>query len=66
MYKKAKNIKNELKHLNMCYSVFENYADNQNISEANKPAFINLLLRNYIRSDELITDEDIEKIRKGN
>ena len=59
MYKKNKNVKQELKHLNDCYIVFENYATNQNIAEENRKDFINLLLKNYINSAEIISDEDI-------
>ena len=64
MYKKSKDIKNQLKHLNDVYIVFENYANNQNISEENKKEYINLLLKNYIKSDETITPEQIEELRK--
>ena len=59
MYKKSKSVKLQLKHLNDCYIIFENYAINQNIAEENKPQFINLMLRNYIVSSEVISDEDI-------
>ena len=64
MYKKSKDIKNQLKHLNDIYIVFENYTNNQNISEENKKEYINLLLKNYIKSDETITSEQIEELRK--
>ena len=59
MYKKNKNVKQELKHLNDCYDVFEHYATNQNIAEENKTQFINLMLQNYINSDDIILEEDI-------
>ena len=59
MYKKNKSVKQQLKHLNDCYIIFENYAINQNIVEENRKDFINLLLKNYINSDEIISDEDI-------
>jgi hypothetical protein len=62
MYKKSKDIKNQLKHLNDCYLVFKNYADNQNIAEENKKDFISLLLKNYIRSSELISEDDIQEV----
>lgn len=64
MYKKSKDIKRELKHLNDCYLVFKNYADNQNIAEENKINFINLLLKNYINSSELISEDDIHEALK--
>ncbi len=63
-YKKSKDIKNQLKHLNDCYLVFKNYADNQNIAEENKKDFINLLLKNYINSSELISEQDIQETLK--
>ena len=59
MYKKNKNVKQELKHLNDCYIIFENYASNRNIAEENKTQFINLMLQNYINSDDIISEEDI-------
>lgn len=64
MYKKSKDIKRELKHLNDVYSVFENYTINQNISEENKKDYINLLLKNYINSDNIISDEEIRENKK--
>lgn len=65
MYKKSKDIKRELKHLNDCYLVFKNYADNQNIAEENKINFINLLLKNYINSSELMLEDDIQEALKN-
>ena len=59
MYKKSKSVKLQLKHLNNCYDVFEHYATNQNIAEENRKDFINLLLKNYINSDDIISEEDI-------
>lgn len=59
MYKKNKSVKQQLKHLNDCYDVFEHYATNQNIAEENRKDFINLLLKNYINSDDIISEEDI-------
>lgn len=59
MYKKNKSVKQQLKHLNNCYDVFEHYATNQNIAEENRKDFINLLLKNYINSDDIISEEDI-------
>ena len=64
MYKKSKDIKRELKHLNNVYSVFENYTINQNISEENIKDYINLLLKNYINSNEIISDEEIQENKK--
>lgn len=63
MYKKNKSVKLQLKHLNDCYDVFEHYANNQNIAEENKSQFINLMLRNYISSSEVISDETITDIK---
>ena len=66
MYKKNKSVKQQLKHLNDCYIIFENYAINQNIAEENKKDFINLLLKNYINSDEIISEEQIQEIKELN
>ncbi len=63
MYKKNKSVKLQLKHLNDVYSVFESYANNQNIAEQNKKDFINLMLQNYIKSYEVISDEQIQEIK---
>ena len=59
MYKKNKSVKQQLKHLNDCYIIFENYAINQNIAEENKTQFINLMLQNYIKGSDIISEEDI-------
>lgn len=66
MYKRPKDIKNQLKHLNDCYIVFENYTNNQNISEENKKDYINLLLKNYIQSSEVVTEQDIQYALESN
>ena len=66
MYKKNKSVKLQLKHLNDCYAVFEHYASNQNIAEENKVQFINLMLQNYISSDKIITDEQLQEIKERN
>lgn len=66
MYKKNKSVKLQLKHLNDVYSVFESYANNQNIAEQNKKDFINLMLQNYIKSYEVISDEQIQEIKEQN
>ena len=59
MYKKNKSVKQQLKHLNDCYIIFENCAINQNIVEENRKDFINLLLQNYIKGSDIISEEDI-------
>ena len=66
MYKKNKSVKQQLKHLNDCYDVFEHYAINQNIVEENRKDFINLLLKNYINSDDIISEEQIQEIKEQN
>ena len=66
MYKKNKSVKLQLKHLNDVYSVFESYANNQNIAEENKAQFINLMLQNYIGSSEIISEEQIQEIKEQN
>lgn len=64
MYKKNKSVKLQLKHLNDIYPVFEYYAKSQNIPEENESQFINLMLRNYINSNEIITLEQIQEIKE--
>lgn len=66
MYKKNKSVKQELKHLNDCYDVFEHYANNQNIAEENKVQFINLMLQNYIKGSDIISDQQIIEIKEQN
>ena len=66
MYKKNKNVKQELKHLNDCYIIFENYASNRNIAEENKTQFINLMLQNYIKGSDIISEEQIQEIKELN
>lgn len=64
MYKKNKSVKLQLKHLNDVYSVFENYAINQNIARENRKDYINLLLKNYMNSDDTISNEEIQEAKK--
>lgn len=64
MYKKNKSVKLQLKHLNDVYSVFENYAINQNIAGENRKDYINLLLKNYMNSDDTISNEEIQEAKK--
>ena len=66
MYKKNKSVKQQLKHLNDCYIIFENYAINQNIAEENKTQFINLVLQNYIKGSDIISEEQIQEIKELN
>ena len=66
MYKKNKSVKLQLKHLNDCYVVFENYATNQNIVEENKVQFINLMLQNYIKGSDIISEKQIQEIKEQN
>ena len=66
MYKKNKSVKQQLKHLNDCYDVFEHYATNQNIAEENRKDFINLLLQNYIKGSDIISEEQIQEIKELN
>ena len=63
MYKKNKSVKLQLKHLNDCYDIFEHYATNQNIAEENKTQFINLMLQNYIKGSDIISEEQIQEIQ---
>lgn len=64
MYKKNKSVKLQLKHLNDVYSVFENYTINQNIAKENRKDYINLLLKNYMNSDDTISNEEIQEAKK--
>lgn len=64
MYKKNKSVKLQLKHLNDCYDVFEHHANNQNIAGENRKDYINLLLKNYMNSDDTISNEEIQEAKK--
>lgn len=66
MYRKDKSVKLQLKHLNDIYPVFEYYAKCQHIADENRSQFINLMLRNYINSNEIITPEQIQEIKERN
>lgn len=66
MYKKSKDIKTQLRHLNSVYAVFEHQANILNIADINKKDYINLLLKNYISSDDIITEQDVQKSHRIN
>lgn len=51
-------IKQTLKHLNECYSIFEKECNIKGISEDNKKDYIQLLLKSYINSSGIL---DIKK-----
>ena len=61
MYKKNKSVKLSLKHLNDCFYVFKEISKQQNITEENESQYINVLLKSYLTSDNII---DQEKIRE--
>lgn len=64
MYKKSKDIKTQLQHLNSVYAVFEHQANLLNITDINKKDYINLLLKNYVASDDIITEQEVQKVQK--
>ena len=64
MYKKSKDIKTQLRHLNSVYAVFEHQANLLNITDINKKAYINLLLKNYVASDDIITEQEVQRIKE--
>lgn len=47
-------IKQTLKHLNECYFIFEKECNRKGISEDNKKDYIQLLLKSYINSSEIL------------
>lgn len=64
MYKKSKDIKTQLRHLNSVYAVFEHQANLLNITDTNKKDYINLLLKNYVASDDIITEQEVQKAHR--
>lgn len=64
MYKKSKDIKTQLRHLNSVYAVFEHQANILNITDINKKDYINLLLKNYVASDDIITEQEVQKAHR--
>ena len=64
MYKKSKDIKTQLRHLNSVYAVFEHQANLLNITDINKKDYINLLLKNYVASDDIITEQEVQRIKE--
>ncbi len=64
MYKKSKDIKTQLRHLNSVYAVFEHQANLLNITDINKKDYINLLLKNYVASDDIITEQEVQKAHR--
>ena len=64
MYKKSKDIKTQLRHLNSVYAVFEHQANLLNITDINKKDYINLLLKNYVASDDIITEQEVQEVQE--
>lgn len=63
MFRRDKSVKLSLKHLNECYAVFREIAKQQNITEENERQYIQVLLNSYIKSDNIIDDEKIQKYK---
>ena len=57
-YKKSKDLKQSLKHLNECYFVFYNETIKNKISEENRDEYIKLVLKNYINSDYILETKE--------
>lgn len=64
MYKRDRNIKLSLKHLNECYIVFYYRGIEKNILESYINEYISLELSKYIISDEIITEQEIEEAKR--
>lgn len=63
MFRRDKSVKLSLKHLNECYNVFREISKQQNITEENERQYIQVLLNSYIKSDNIIDDEKIQKYK---
>lgn len=63
MFRRDKSVKLSLKHLNECYNVFKEISKQQNITEENERQYIQVLLNSYIKSDNIIDDEKIQKYK---
>lgn len=61
MYKKDKSVKLSLRHLNDCFYVFKEISKQQNITVENESQYINVLLKSYLTSDNIIDQEKILK-----
>lgn len=63
MFRRDKSVKLSLKHLNECYHVFKEISKQQNITEENERQYIQVLLNSYIKSDNIIDDDKIQKYK---
>lgn len=63
MFRRDKSVKLSLKHLNECYNVFKEISKQQNITEENERQYIQVLLNSYIKSDNIIDNEKIQKYK---
>ena len=63
MFRRDKSVKLSLKHLNECFFVFKEIAKQQNITEENESQYINVLLNSYLKSDNCIEQEKIDKYK---
>ena len=62
-FRRDKSLKLSLRHLNDCHQVFKEIAKTQNITDENEDAYIKILLHSYIKTDNVIEQEKIEKYR---
>ena len=60
---KFKSVKDNIRHLNECYKIFENESNKKGISEENKIQYIQLLLKSYVNSQEIL-DTNINEIKE--
>ena len=51
--------------MNECYKIFENESNKKGISEENKIQYIQLLLKSYVNSQEIL-DTNINEIKEIN
>ena len=56
-----KSVKDNIRHLNDCYKIFETESNKKGISEENKIQYIQLLLKSYVNSQEIL-DTKIKEI----
>ena len=58
-----KSVKDNIRHLNDCYKIFETESNKKGISEENKIQYIQLLLKSYVNSQEIL-DTNINEIKE--
>lgn len=59
--KRKYNIKNDLRHLNNCYQIFEKEAISRGMTDKNKDEYIKILLKSYIHSDYILETPELKE-----